>query len=161
MSSEAIVLKLATTGPVTSFTAADEVSAEVLKEVPTDRESKLVITVPRNLKFHKKFFALLKVIVDYMDEETRLRHNIFDSRELLQRLKIDLGLYSLHIMGPNSTLPEGTCVYVPDSISFGKMDETKFAAFYKAVIGVAIAKYTTAQTEDSMMQAVNAVLRFE
>lgn len=137
------------------------VDLEHVEDIPFDVDFKIVATVPRNLAFHKKFFALLKVIFDYMPEEERARLNILTVKELLNRLKIDLGLYTLHIVGPGSTLPEGTPVFIPDSISFGKMDDSKFSRFYKGVIAVAIGKYVTAQTEESMMQIVNQVMRFE
>lgn len=162
MSSEPIfVRKIGTSNQVTAFAAIDEQSNDSLVELPTDRDIKIVATVPRNLKFHRKFFALLSTILNYMDERTKLQHNIFSTTELLQRLKLDLGLYTLYVMGPGSKIPEGTPVFIPDSISFGKMDEAKFNKMYKATIGIAIGKYTTNQTEESMMRAVDAVLRFE
>lgn len=141
--------------------AATPYDQELLHSIPAERDIKLVVTVPRNLKFHKKFFALLGVIIDYMDERTRLDLNVHTTEELLNRLKIDLGLYTLFIVGPGSTLPEGTPIYQPDSISFDKMDEVAFHQLYKNTISIAIGKYTTAQTEASMMEAVDAVLRFE
>lgn len=137
------------------------IDRDQMRDLPTLKDLKLVVTVPRNLKFHKKYFVLLKVIYDYMDDADRLRYNIWNPTELLNRLKIDLGLYTLFVMGPGGVVPEGTPVFIPDSISFDKMDDSKFARFYKDTIGVAIGKYTTNQTEASMMEAVNAVLRFE
>lgn len=143
---------------VRGVTQADE---ELLNALPRDRDGKMEVTFPRSLQFHKKFFALLGVVYDYMDDDTRKALNVWSVTELLQRLKIDLGLYTLHIVGEGSTLPAGTPVYTPDSISFGRMEETKFQKLYKATIGVAIGKYVTNQTEASMMAAVDAVLRFE
>lgn len=137
------------------------VDDETLRELPLNREAKIEITFPRNLKFHKKFFALLHMVFDYMGEEKRAQLNIWSEKELLNRLKIDLGLYTLYIMGPGSTLPEGSLVYMPDSISFARMDDASFSKFYKGVIGVAIGKYVSGQTEESMMRAVDAVLAFE
>lgn len=146
---------------ITRFVGATPLDKEMLDSIPTEDDIKLSVTVPRNLKFHKKFFVLLGVILDYMDEQTQAELNVYTVEELLNRLKIDLGLYTLFIVGPGSTLPEGTPIYQPDSISFGKMDEVRFNKLYKSTIGIAIGKYTTAQTEESMMQAVEAVLRFE
>jgi hypothetical protein len=137
------------------------VDEELLNALPRDRDGKMEVTFPRNLQFHKKFFALLGVVYDYMDDDTRKHLNVWSVGELLQRLKIDLGLYTLHIVGEGSTLPAGTPVYMPDSISFGRMDDVAFSRLYKNTIGVAIGKYVTNQTEASMMAAVDAVLRFE
>lgn len=146
---------------IARFVCNTVIDQELMLAVPPEKELKLVITVPRNLKFHKKFFAMLAVIYDYMDITTREQLNVHSTEELLNRLKIDLGLYSLYIMGPGSVLAEGTPVFRPDSISFDKMDDTAFGRLYKGAIGVAIGKYVTNQTEASMMRAIDAVLRFE
>lgn len=162
MASTIVVRRLESdTHGTAKFVGVTPFDQELLQSIPSDRDAKMVVTVPRNLKFHRKFFALLGVVLDYMDERTRLELNVHTVAELLNRLKIDLGLYTLFIVGPGSTLPEGTPVYQPDSISFDKMDEVAFNQLYKSTIGIAIGKYTTAQTEESMMRAVDAVLRFE
>ena len=133
MASTIIANKMASKGDgIIRLTGATPLDKEMLDSIPVDEDIKLVVTVPRNLKFHKKFFVLLGVILDYMDERTRLELNVHTVEELLNRLKIDLGLYTLFIVGPGSTLPEGTPIYQPDSISFDKMDEPEFVAFFEA-----------------------------
>lgn len=145
----------------TAIVGATPFDQEILADLQTNKAARIDFTFARNLQFHKKFFVLLKLIYDYMDESTRERLDIHDPKVLLIRLKIDLGLFTLHITAEDGMVPAGTPVYIPDSISFAKMDDSKFETFYKGVIGVAIGKYVTNQTEESMMQAVNAVLRFE
>lgn len=159
--SETLLFRLKRANEGRLILPATPMDQETLDEIPDMREGKAEITFPRSLPFHKKFFALLKVGYDYMDEATRARYNIHSTAQLLIMLKLDLGLYTLHIAGGGGMLPEGQPIYIPDSISFARMDEVKFAKFYKSVIGVLIGKYTTNQNENSMMQAVNAVLRFE
>lgn len=118
-------------------------------------EVMIEITRARSLKFHKKYFVLLKVIFDMMDEHTREEYGIMSSEVLRNRIKIDLGLYDLWISH------EGIPMYIPKSMSFGSMDGERFERLYKDTINVAIGKYTKAQTEDSMMRMVDAILRFE
>lgn len=137
------------------------VDAEFLEDIPLGRDAKLVVTVPRGLPFHKKFFALLKTILNYMDDRTKLALNVHTVPELLIRIKLDLGLYTLHIAGAGGAVPEGQPIYIPDSISFGRMDETKFSRLYKDTINVAVGKYVPTQNPASMMAAVDALLRFE
>jgi hypothetical protein len=161
MATTLIARKLESNDGATRFICDTTLDQELMIAVPPLKDLKMVITVPRNLKFHKKFFVMLGVIYDYMDVLTREQLNVHSTEELLNRLKIDLGLYSLYIMGPGSVLPEGTPVFKPDSISFDKMDDTAFARLYKGAIGVAINKYVSGQDEVSMMRAVDGVLRFE
>jgi hypothetical protein len=101
------------------------IDGHILDEMKGDT-MKAVLSVPRNLKFHRKFFALLGVIYDYMEQHTREEFGVYSTESLLNRLKIDLGLYTLWIVGANAMLPMGTPVYIPDSISFAKMDNDRF-----------------------------------
>lgn len=134
---------------------ASAIDEEQMREIPEGREVKFLVSVPRNIKFHRKFFALLKVIFDMMSEDDRAGYGIINQDQLLIRLKLDLGLYDLWISH------EGNVIYIPGSISFGKMDNSDFDRFYKDVINVAIGKYVPSQNEESMMQMVDAILRFE
>lgn len=133
---------------------------EQIRALPRDREGKMVVTFPRNLLYHKKFFAMLKAAFDYMLEEDRIRHNVLSVEQLLIRLKLDLGMYTLYVSAGAGAIPEGQPIYIPDSISFGSMDDVVFGTFYKAVVGVLVQKYVSNQTEESMMQVVDNLLRF-
>lgn len=135
---------------------------EQLIQLPSGTDMKIVVTVPRSLKYHKMFFAMLKIGLDYMDESDRLRLNIHTTEELLNRLKLDLGLYDLTILAQDAAgLPAGTALYRPRSISFAKMDQTQFKDFFRGCLGVLIQKYVRNQTEDSLDEAVNHLLRFD
>lgn len=135
--------------------------AEQLKAVPTDRPVKVKVTVPRNPKFHRKYFALLSVVYDYMGDALREEMGVWSIEQMRQRMKIELGLYTLWIVGKNAPLPEGTPVYIPDSIAFDSMDEADFEKLFKATVTLALGKYLRAQTEESLMRLVDNVLRFD
>lgn len=131
---------------------------EKLVTVPMATDFKIVVTVPRNLGYHKMFFSMLRVAFDYMEEDTRERFGIHTQEELLNRLKLDLGLYDLTILVTDAPgLPAGTAVCRPRSISFARMDDVEFKAFFKSCIGVIIGKYLPAQNERSLMD----ILRFD
>lgn len=135
---------------------------QLLLDLPQATDMRLTVTVGRNLKYHKMFFAMLKAAFDYMDERDRIRLNILTTDELLNRLKLDLGLYDLTILATDAAgLPAGTPLYRPQSISFAKMDQTAFKQFFSSCIGVIIQKYVPNQNEDVLMEATNAILRFE
>lgn len=140
---------------------ATPVDQDLLEDLPLNREGKMVVTFPRHLPFHKKYFALLRTILHYMDEDDKRRLNIYNEATMLLRMKLDLGLFTLYIAAGGGVVPEGQPVYIPDSISFASMDESKFARLYKDTITVAIGKYTPHQNAASMDAAVNALLRFE
>lgn len=146
-------------GDITIHGATPEYDEQV-RALPKNREGRMDVVFPRNLKYHKKFFTMLHTAFDYMLDEDRIRLGVLSVEQLLIRLKLDLGLYTLYISAGKGAVPEGQPVYVPDSISFAKMEDADFARFYKAAIGVLIQKYVPNQNEESMMQAVDAVLRF-
>lgn len=134
----------------------------LLLDIPQATDLKLTVVAGRNLQYHKMFFAMLKTAFDYMDEADRIRLNILTTEELLNRLKLDLGLYDITVVGSDVPgMPEGTILYKPQSISFAKMDQTAFKQFFKSCLGVIIQKYVPTQTADSLNDAVLALLRFE
>lgn len=134
---------------------------EEMKAVPSDRVVKVKVTVPRNPKFHRMYFALLSVIYDYMGDDMRAEMGVWSIEQMRQRMKIELGLYTLWVVGKNAPLPEGTPVYIPDSIAFDKMDDADFEKLFKATITLALGKYLRSQSEESLMKMVDNVLRFD
>ena len=68
---------------------------------------------PRNLKHHRKFFAILNMVVENSDKWVSVR-------QLLTALKYKLGLYEMVIMFDGKILP------APESISFESMDQRQF-----------------------------------
>lgn len=134
---------------------------EILKTVPNGKALRMEFTQQRNIKFHRKFFVLLQVILHYIDEPDRDRLNIHTKDELLNRLKIDLGLYDLWIVGEGAPLPVGTPVFVPKSIAFASMDNTAFDRLYKDTINVSIGQYIRMDCMNALDKAVTHLLAFE
>ena len=75
---------------------------------------------PRNLAFHRKYFAMLKIILDNQD----YYHSIDD---LLDVCKLSTGHYRTveTKLGP---------VKIPMSISFAAMDDAEFGDFYDRAV---------------------------
>lgn len=78
------------------------------------------ITKPRNLEFHKKFFALINIC--YGNQEC------FGNSESLRKYLIMKAGYYNHIETPQGAF------YEPQSISFASMDELEFNKLYDAVL---------------------------
>jgi hypothetical protein len=81
---------------------------------------KFVVTAPRNVMFHRKFFALLNLCYQNQDKYTNFEH-------LRGILTMKAGYYETVITD------KGT-VYWPLSISFAKMDNLEFEQLYSKVL---------------------------
>lgn len=81
---------------------------------------------PRNIKFHRKFFAFLTAV--YGIEQIQLS---FSSVEHLRKaLTIDVGHYEIFIG------MDGKEYKIPKSINFAKMDEARFDLFYADIMKI-------------------------
>lgn len=100
-----------------SVGAADQFSADALLNMDKGKVYKAEISMPRNLAFHRKFFALMKLVFDAQD-----RYATED--DLLDALKIATGHAEIH------HVKKGLAVYRTKSISFAKMDEPNFRKFW-------------------------------
>lgn len=98
----------------------DEAGVEVLRKVRSGELFKCTITRPRNLRFHNKFFAMLGIILKNQDHYKSMD-------ELLGVCKLRIG----HVTVVQT--PQGEERW-PKSISFAKMDETEFSAFYDQAV---------------------------
>ncbi len=81
---------------------------------------KFVVTSPRNIRFHRLFFALINLCYENQTEYT----NADDLRAVLT---MKAGYYKA------IRTDKGT-IYLPESISFASMDEIKFKEVYSKVL---------------------------
>ena len=95
------------------------------------------IVVPRNYKFHKKFFALLNMALENTD-----KYDTLDS--LLIEVKLKLGHYKLHVT------TKGKPQYIPKSISFAKMDQVEFEKFYDRTVDIVLKHFLEGMTPDEV-----------
>ena len=85
---------------------------------------KASVTKPRNVQFHKKYFAFLDCLHRSMDEElTQVYPTVENLRYVIMIL---IGQMDVII------LPDGTQNKKPKSISFASMDELEFEQVYSA-----------------------------
>lgn len=90
----------------------------------------------RNYEYHKRYFAMLQVILDVMDEDVKKEKGITTIETLLLRLKLELGHCDMIWVDKYDSM-----VMTPRSISFAAMDEFEFRMFYRATLDQAIASY--------------------
>lgn len=98
----------------------DDSGREVLAKVKTGATIKAEVTRPRNVHFHRKFFAMLNLV--YQNQE---HYKSLD--DLLDVCKLRIG----HV---RSIQTKGGIEKVPASISFANMDDTAFSNFYDRAV---------------------------
>ena len=96
------------------------------KKLPKDGYFEIKYTKKRNVKFHRKFFALLKIAYE----------NQSDYR-LIEDLRRDLIITSGHYEEVVNAIT-GEVYKISKSISFSNMDETEFSKIYEDVKDVII-----------------------
>ena len=111
-----------------TFKAAYDSDLEAVKSIPVGETIKAKYIKSRNVRHHKKFFAMLKMVTENMPESMPEQYQNIDL--LLDEIKFQLGHFEMH-----HTLG-GKDYYKVKSISFGKMDQVAFDGFYNRAVDV-------------------------
>lgn len=104
-----------------SFKVAYDSDYEKLKKIKAMKMVKCTITQPRNIGFHRKFFALIKMV--YQNQE---HYN--NSDDLRADLIVSAGFYEKRVTF------FGEEILKPKSISFASMKQDEFDELYSAVL---------------------------
>lgn len=102
---------------------------------------------PRNYEFHKKYFALLRLIVANLPHLIQQQMQIFTEEDLLDCLKIDLGLFTTRWHGGRQIVKTG-------SISFAKMDNTEFEKFFARSVDAILRIYLRGTDRQALIEEV-------
>lgn len=102
---------------------------------------------PRNYEFHKKYFALLRVTVANLPHLIQQQMQIFTEEDLLDCLKIDLGLFTTRWHGGRQIVKTG-------SISFAKMDNTEFEKFFSRSVDAILRIYLRGTDRQALIEEV-------
>lgn len=95
------------------------------KKIPLNEPIVYSWSKPRNLKFHKKFFALINLVYENQEVYSNIEH-------LRKDLTVEAGFYDIrHDL-------HGVEVREPKSISFAKMDDNEFSELYNRFIDVVV-----------------------
>ncbi len=98
----------------------DDQGTEDMAKIPDGSLLKVTWTRPRNIRFHNKFFAMMGIVLKNQEHYQSMD-------ELLGVCKLRIGHVTVVSTG------YGTVCW-PKSISFAKMDETEFSAFYDRAV---------------------------
>lgn len=110
-----------------SLKPAYDADYENLKKIKAGATVECEIKQPRNIKFHRKFFALINLVFQNQEQYNSIEH-----------LRKDLIIASGHYEERYNF--EGVQIFEPKSISFSNMDETEFNQLYNDVVDT-ICKY--------------------
>lgn len=148
---------------LTGYTTAD---AEAQKIAQRHKPGQVVVAdvvVPRNSKFHRKYFALLKLGFEYWEPEhgqarTYKGHVI---EKNFERFRGDVAILAGFYEATWNI--NGDLRLEPKSISFVKMEEDEFEQLYNKTIQVLLDKVLAAKgfTPAEVDRAVEELLRFD
>lgn len=124
---------------------ADARSEGLLRDLPKGRFFRAVITQPRNLSHHNKFFALLHVIFPHQDMYPT-------EKSLLRNIKKALGL------GEWVEYKDGRTEFFEDSISFTAMKQDEFEQFYARFIDLVTTKILPGVDSADLEREVNEIM---
>lgn len=102
---------------------------------------------PRNYEFHKKYFALLRLTVANLPHLIQQQMQIITEEDLLDCLKIDLGLFTTRWHGGRQIVKTG-------SISFAKMDNTEFEKFFSRSVDAILRIYLRGTDRQALIEEV-------
>ena len=102
---------------------------------------------PRNAKNHRRFFAMLRCVMDFTEKYEHEEH-------LLTELKIRMGHYDHYITA------DGEMVYLPKSINFDSMEEPEFGVFFDKALD-AVFQHIVPDIDRSLLEhAMSELIRF-
>ena len=136
---------------------ADDRASEWFAKVKMGQPVTASVKLPRNGRFHRKFFAMLDVAYsnhDWPEIETKWG-SIRTSPEMFRKYVIvKAGHYEADLT------PHGEIRVVPKSIAWAKMDEAEFSQLYSDVLDVILMEFLTNWSDGDMERAVHMMMGF-
>lgn len=133
------------------FVPADEEALEALSKIKVGEVVKASIVKPRNVGFHRKFFAMARLVFDNQDQYDNF--NVF--------LNIVVKTITGHV---DTVIKEHNgktyVAYVPKSISFAAMDQHEFEDFYWRALDGLCRRYMHDTDPDTVDQRVTELVGF-
>lgn len=115
------------------------------------------MAVQRNPKFHRKFFAMLKVAYDNW-EAPEIETPIGKMHCTFDQFRNDVTILAGY--REESVDTRGKFRYKAKSISFGKMKEDEFERLYNDVLNVVLLKFLGNWTGEDMERVIEEILGF-
>lgn len=126
---------------------SDKAAEEWFASVPDGETLKAFIKRPRNVRMHNLYFALVGLVYDNLPEG---RYQTFE--QFHTALKVALGHCDTVICR------DGSVAYIPKSISFAKMGQDEFAAFFDNVIAMVIKHFLPGVSDAELRREVESMV---
>lgn len=126
----------------------DDNDLQQKKRLRLGSEVRVHVTLPRNIKFHRKFFALLNIVFNNLPEDIQRHTNIYSVESLLTAIKIDIGYFDMTTVNKYK-------VVRPKSISFAAMDEAQFSKFYDNAVTDILTNYLPGADRNDLLNEVS------
>lgn len=136
---------------------SDAMAAEWFAKVPIGKPVNATVRLPRNGKFHRKFFAMLNAAYanhDWPDVQSQFGPVKTSFEMFREYVTVKAGHYEMDMT------PQGAIRARAKSINFAKMDDDEFQRLYSDVLDVILAEFLTNWSSGDMDQAVNVMLGF-
>lgn len=137
---------------------ASESDSEKLATLTEGETIRADIKRPRNIAFHRKYFALLDVLYNIFEPKP-VSHGGEVAQKNRDRFRKDIaiatGHYTLVVNIKNEVRAEA------DSISFSKMDETQFSELYSRTLDYGLQKIATGKSREQVENWVDQIMSFD
>ena len=136
---------------------ADQEASDWFAKVKMGQAVTASVRLPRNGRFHRKFFAMLNVAYanhDWPEVDTQWGKAKCSASLFRKYAIVKAGHYEIALT------PHGEPRAEPKSIAWAKMDEAEFSQLYSDVLDVILREFLTNWTTGDMDRAVDTMLRF-
>ena len=135
----------------------DQGARQWFDKVEPGRAVAVNVVLPRNLGFHRKFFAMLNVAYEnreWPEIETKWGKVRTNFEAFRKYVTVKSGHYTVEL------LPNGQVKAEPKSISWDKMEQGDFERLYSDALDVILAEFLDNWTTADMETAINEMLTF-
>ena len=123
----------------------DEMAQGIMQTIGAGEAVRVKVTRPRNLQHFRLYWKLIKVVCENQE-------HFRNKEELSDAFKIAVG-HSDMARGPR-----GTEYYKPRSISFSKMDQAEFGAFFNRAVNFLCAEVIPGMDAEDLKREVGELL---
>lgn len=109
---------------------------------------KATVTVPRNIRFHNKYFKLIDVAWEFLNE--RQREAFRNNREGF-RHTIEVAAGACNKVW---SISRGEWIEEAKSISFASMDEEEFSQLYSNILDIVFRMFVTAEHREQFLNVI-------
>lgn len=137
---------------------ADQQAVDWIAKIKIGQIVRAEVTKPRNLKFHRKYFALLNFAFDAWEPQTK-EYKGEPVQKNFDQFRRDVTILAGYYEASYNL--KGEVRLTAKSISFASMDEDKFGKLYSATISVVLSRILTNYTRSDLDEIIEQLLRFD